>query len=191
MRLFYAITLTAEIKENLAQLQERLKAAQAEVKWVPSENLHLTVAFLGDHGESLLPEFYRIGEETVKETAPFRIRVAGGSFFPKRGPQIKTLWAGLREGGDLWKVLVKRTEPHLIPLGVPREGGLQPHITLGRVKGEKNLETLRAAIDAEAETECGEMTAESLVLIQSFLDPQGATYKTLQSWQFIRETSGA
>lgn len=183
MRLFLAIPLSEEIRTNLAAVQERLRGAGAEVKWVEPENFHLTVAFLGDQDDSLRPDLENIGERLAEETPAFRIRAAGGSAFPKRGPApLKTLWVGVAEGAEEWKALVRRAEPWLTPFGVPREGGLQPHITLGRVKGEKGMESLRAAVAAEARTDCGTQTAGHITLIQSFLAPTGATYKRLCAW---------
>lgn len=184
MRLFFAIPLEPEVRESLAAVQERLRATDADVKWVEPENFHLTVSFLGDHVESLLPDLSAVGESLAEGTSPFRFRVHGASSFPRRSPLVKTLLVGVTEGAEEWKALVKRAEPELLPFGVPREGGLQPHITLGRVKSERNIEALRAAISAETGIDCGSQTATTLDLVQSFLDPRGATYKTLKSWRF-------
>lgn len=191
MRLFFAIALEAEVREALAEVQSRLRATDADVKWVEPENFHLTVSFLGDHGESLLPDLSAVGEALAADTAPFRFRVHGASSFPRRSPQLKTLLVGVTEGAEEWKAVVKCAEPELLPFGVPREGGLQPHITLGRVKSDRNLDALRAAISAESGTDCGAQTATTLELVQSFLDPRGATYKTLKTWRFNELTSGA
>lgn len=191
MRLFFATPLEPQIREALAAVQARLRAADADVKWVEPENFHLTVSFLGDQEESHLPNLSAIGESLAADTQPFRFRVCGASSFPRRSPLIKTLWVGVPEGAEEWKALVKRAEPELLPFGVPREGGLQPHITLGRVKGERNLEALRAAVSADANTDCGTQSATTLEMVQSFLDPRGATYKTLKTWRFDETTSGA
>ena len=188
MRLFFAIPLESEVQESLAAVQERLRATDADVKWVEPENFHLTVSFLGDHIESLLPDLSAVGESLAAGTTAFRFRVHGASSFPRRSPVVKTLLVGVTEGAEAWKTLVKRAEPELLPFGVPREGGLQPHITLGRVKSDRNLDALRAAIAAEAGTDCGTQTATTLDLVQSFLDPRGATYKTLKSWRFNEST---
>jgi 2'-5' RNA ligase len=191
MRLFFAISLEPEIREALSAVQTRLQATDADVKWVEPGNFHLTVSFLGDQEESHLPDLSAIGESLAAGAQPFRFRVHGASSFPRRSPLLKTLWVGVPEGAQEWKALVKRAEPELLPFGVPREGGLQPHITLGRVKSDRNLDALRAAVSAEANTECGTQTATTLELVQSFLDPRGATYKTLKTWRFNETTSGA
>jgi 2'-5' RNA ligase len=191
MRLFFAIPLEPEIREALTKVQTRLRATDADVKWVEPENFHLTVSFLGDQEESHLADLSAIGESLATEAQPFRFRVLGASSFPRRSPLLKTLLVGVSEGAEEWKALVKRAEPELLPFGVPREGGLQPHITLGRVKSQRNIEILRAAVSAEANTDCGTQSATTLELVQSFLDPRGATYKTLKAWRFNETTSGA
>ncbi len=183
MRLFFAIPLEPEVRESLAGVQARLRATEADVKWVEPENFHLTVSFLGDHVESLLPDLSAVGESLANSTSLFRFRVHGASSFPRRSPLVKTILVDVTEGAEEWKTLVKRAEPELLPFGVPREGGLQPHITLGRVKSDRNRDALRAAIVAEAGMDCGFQTATTLDLVQSFLDPRGATYKTLKSWR--------
>jgi RNA 2',3'-cyclic 3'-phosphodiesterase len=181
MRLFIALALSAEVENNVAAIQARLQRTEADVRWVEPENFHITVKFLGDLEETHLPDIEAVCEDAAKKSAPFRVRVSGVSFFPKRGP-LKTLWAGLSQGGDDWKALVQRMEEPLLPFGAAREGGLVPHITLGRVRSERGIEALRAAIDKEARTDCGEMSVSEIALYQSTLDPRGATYRVLRRW---------
>lgn len=182
MRLFLAIEIEPNVRANVAAVQTRLKASGADVRWVEPENFHLTVKFLGDVPDTLLPEVEAVCESLAQDGAPFRFRTAGGSFFPKRGPNIKTLFVGLTEGADEWRTLAQAAQDTFAPLGIARESGLAPHITLGRVKSDKNLDALRSALSREAQTDCGEQAADEIVLVQSFLDPRGATYKPLRRW---------
>ena len=48
MRAFIAIELSPEIKDSLAQIQSHLKYSGADVKWIETGNIHLTLKFLGD-----------------------------------------------------------------------------------------------------------------------------------------------
>ena len=182
MRLFTAIPLTDELRESLAGMQARLKAVDADVRWVEPENFHLTVVFLGDLEEALLGDVEAACAAIAAETAPFRLRLRGASSFPKNKPVLKTLWAGVDEGAEPWKALVGRAEPWFTTMGVPREGGLMPHVTLGRVKSERGMGDLRAALAAEARAEIGAQVADRIVLIQSFLDRTGATYQERAAW---------
>ncbi len=183
MRLFLAIEPTEEIRNNLLSLQERLRETGADVKWSEPENVHLTVVFLGDLSDALLPDIEAACEVAAKGIAPFRIRVRGASYFPRRGPQIKTLWTGLAEGVNEWKALAQYSEEQLKPFGIAPSNDLVPHFTLGRVKSDRAMDALRAAVATDAATEFGTQDVNELMLVQSFLDPRGATYKTLQTWK--------
>jgi RNA 2',3'-cyclic 3'-phosphodiesterase len=181
MRLFLAIHLSDDVREQVAAMQGRLKESGADVKWVETENLHLTVKFIGDQEEALLPDIEAVCEEIASSGTPFRVRVRGASFFPKRGP-LKTLWVGVPEGAEPWKTLVRAAEEPLLPFGVVREGGLTPHVTLGRVRSERNVEPLREAMARETATDCGAQDVTEIALVQSTLDPRGAIYKDVRRW---------
>jgi 2'-5' RNA ligase len=182
MRLFLAVPLSEEIRAALTEVQGRLKAANADVRWVTPESFHLTVAFIGDVDDSLLAPIEEACAGVAADAAAFRVRIRGGSAFPKRGPVLKTLWVGVPEGAEEWKALARRAEEALRVFGVARGNELVPHITLGRVKGERNMDALRGAVSAEAETECGAQTADRMTLVQSFLNPSGAVYKDVRTW---------
>ena len=184
MRLFVAIELSDAVRAAVADLQVRLTAAggAAEVRWAEPANFHLTVKFLGDLPDALLPSVESACAEVAAGSRPFDFVVRGAGAFPKPGGPLKTLWAGVDSAGaEVWKALVRRAGVFFIPLGVAREGGLAPHVTLGRVKSATPEQdaALRAALAAEAQTECGSQTAARLTLIQSTLDPRGAVYTPL------------
>jgi RNA 2',3'-cyclic 3'-phosphodiesterase len=187
MRLFLAITLSDELRGRIATVQERLKASGAAVRWSSPGHFHLTVKFLGDLDDSLLPDIEHYGEWLAGECPAFRFRVGGVSVFPKRGPDIRTVWMGLSEGADGWKSLATKAQEAFAPFGVPQESGLVPHITLGRVKGPEGRDDLKEAIAAEAGTDCGEEAADSLTLVQTVLDPGGAVYRDINRWP-LRKT---
>lgn len=189
MRLFLALTLSDPVRAAVAALQARLKMTGAEVRWVEPDNFHLTVKFIGDQPDARLPEIEAACAAGAAETLAFSFAVRGAGAFPKRGP-LKTLWAGVSEGAEAWKALARRMEEPLAAFGVPREGGLAPHVTLGRVKGEREGDALRLALAAEADTDCGTQAADHIALIQSTLDPRGATYTPIKTWK-LTERDGA
>ena len=183
MRLFLAIHLSDEVRAGIAEVQGRLQATGAAVRWSPPEQFHLTVRFLGDLDDSLLPDIEYYSEWLAGENSAFRFSVTGVSVFPKRGPDIRTIWMGLSEEGIAgWKTIANQAQEAFIPFGVPREQNLVPHITLGRVKKAEGMDALKAAIAAEARTDCGEQAADELTLVQSTLDPHGAIYRDIKCW---------
>ncbi len=187
MRLFLAIELDESLLAGLEEVQARLQEAapDASVRWSSRDNFHLTVLFLGEMSEDQLPAIQDMCGTIASETSDFRIRIAGGSAFPKPGSgrPLKTLWVGVTEGAKDWKALVRRAEPWFTPLGVAKNEGLVPHITLGRVKDES--QTLVEALAVERETEIGAQQATALALIESTLTPEGALYTNRGRWPFV------
>ena len=179
MRLFLAIELEDAVREAITALQARLKETEADVRWVEPGNFHLTVKFIGDQPDALLPEIETACAEVAGATVNFGFSVRGAGAFPKRGP-LKTLWAGVGgEGAEAWKALALRAQEQLAAFGVAREGGLVPHITLGRVKSGAGMDALRTALTIEAATDCGVQAARRITLMKSTLDPRGAVHTPL------------
>lgn len=181
MRLFLAIQLSNAVQNALAEMQTRLKQTGADVRWVDPANFHLTVKFIGDQPDAFLPRIEEACAEVAQATPAFSFCVQGAGVFPRRGP-LKTLWAGLGEGANAWGALATRSEAAMAEMGVPRTEGLVPHLTLGRVQTERAETTLRAALAVEAATNCGVQTADRITLVQSVLDPRGASYNALHDW---------
>src|SRR5512138_155342 len=87
-RLFIAVDLPEEARQAVCGR----KGEMAGSRWVPEEQLHLTLRFIGDADDALLE---RIGQELVKvRPASFDLSLVGTGHFPPRGlPRV--LWAGI------------------------------------------------------------------------------------------------
>lgn len=188
MRLFLAIELEASVRARLASVQDRLRVSGADVRWVDPAGFHLTVLFLGELSDALLPAVQDAAAQIAAETPDFRFRVQGASGFPRCGP-LKTVWVGLAEGSDSWRALARRAEEWFVPMGAPRAGNLAPHVTLGRVKSLQSDAASRAALAAEAQADCGSQPAGGIALIQSFLGREGAMYQNRGFWP-LHNTEG-
>ena len=88
MRTFIAIELEKEIRDTLFQIQEELKSVQADVKWIKTANIHLTLKFLGEVEEAKIPEIIQCLQEPGSQIKPFTVRISGLGAFPglKIGP---------------------------------------------------------------------------------------------------------
>src|SRR4051812_7353134 len=96
-RTFLAVDINDAIRKQAESMQKRLGECGAEVKWVTPANMHLTLLFLGDVGDSDLADICRLAKHALRKTDSFRVTFAGLGAFPNpRRPKI--LWAGVTEG---------------------------------------------------------------------------------------------
>jgi len=126
MRLFIAINFNSGIKNGLIDLRDKLHSLSMYGNFTRDENLHLTLAFIGEVSPKKIDNIKTI-MHTV-EFAPFEAGVKRLGTF-SRG----TLWwAGLREDAPLMD-LQREIEYKLAICGFPMDGRrYSPHITLGR-----------------------------------------------------------
>ena len=82
MRIFLAIDLPDAIRGELERLQEHLPVGRP----VPSENLHLTLSFLGEQSEYVCEDVHEVLIDVHAE--PFDLRLAGLGTFGKNTPQV-------------------------------------------------------------------------------------------------------
>ncbi|OGS51342.1 MAG: 2'-5' RNA ligase [Euryarchaeota archaeon RBG_16_68_12] len=156
-----------------------LRASGAPLKLVQLEQVHLTLKFLGDTEEALVPRIVDAMRRSVAGVAPFTVRVAGTGAFPDLR-RIRVLWVGL-EGGEPLVGIARRLESETEPLGYPREGrDFSPHVTLARVKGGGNLDRARQVLEAHANDAYGEFPVDRIRLKKSVLTPQGPIYSTVE-----------
>jgi len=127
MRLFIAIDLPENVKEQVARLCRGLPGA----RWVKPEQLHLTLRFIGEVDGGMFRDLQE-GLDDVRSES-FTLQLDGVGFFPPRG-KPRVLWVGLRQCGDLLQIR-SRIESRLVALGLEPEGRkFSPHITLARLK---------------------------------------------------------
>ena len=99
LRLFVAIEIPEAVKDVVEEAFAPWREEFPKARWVPRENMHVTLKFLGRTWPRLsdwVPE--RIGEAVV-ELEPFETRLDGVGSFPsaKRG---RAIWAGFDDDGE-------------------------------------------------------------------------------------------
>ena len=183
VRCFLAIDAPGDVRRLLVRVQEALRRADADVKWVEEENLHLSLKFLGDVSEDQVAKLKELlGAEAARWPA-MKLTYAGVGTFPERGlPRV--VWAGAT--GDLEKLagLAAAVERSAEQVGVPREGRVfVAHLTLGRVKSGRNAKRLQESIDNQRQVPLGSGTVGEFVLYQSTLTSQGPVYEVIETFK--------
>lgn len=178
MRAFIAVDF--EATESLRGLLRELRSVQARVRVVPSENLHITLKFLGEVEEGLVPSIVHAMEESAKMGAPATVVLRGTGAFPSfRAPRV--LWVGIA-GGEVMVQVAEKLEERLRDLGFPREKRpFSPHLTVARVKGPKGKEELAGVMESHGDEVFGEQRVGEILLKRSELTPQGALYSDVAS----------
>jgi 2'-5' RNA ligase len=111
IRAFIAVNLSSEILEGIEQvsldLQDRMK--DTPIRWVPVENIHLTLKFLGNVSTANLELLKDILGKVVSSHSECDVSVGGIGAFPKtHNPRV--LWVGMEVSQELV------TLQHNIPL---------------------------------------------------------------------------
>ena len=183
LRAFIAINLSPEIYQGLkqvaGQLEERLLGAP--IRWVPVDNIHLTVRFLGNVSISNLDLLTKILEVEASQHPTFEISAGELGAYPSiRRPRV--IWIGIEAPAEL-NTLQRGIEKEVARLGYAREKrAFSPHLTLGRVSRNADSNDIRKISEVLCNCKVGFLGAvrvRDIHLYRSDLQPGGAIYTRL------------
>ena len=189
IRAFIAVDLDDPVIEKVCNVVEILKSRITEIRWLRKENLHLTLKFLGNIAESQVEPITAALRHPLGLFSPCTISAKGLGVFPDfRRPKI--LWVGLT--GDQLVQLAAEIESALMPIGfTPENRAFTPHLTIGRWReGSRPVKNLRQEIDSLNDFEFGACAVRQIVLFQSVLKPEGASYSELKTIQLGTQLGG-
>ena len=122
MRLFIAIELPADVKRELGGLKVDIPG----VRWVPTDKIHLTLAFLGEVDGAALERL--TGELARIQVTEFRLCFSGTGCFPdRRRPRV--LWIGLVPHPRLHHTRRRESVKPCWPAASPRRSVPSPRIS--------------------------------------------------------------
>ena len=175
IRSFIAVPLAANITGGAIKLIRKLSELDNGIKWVPINNLHLTLKFLGDVENTEIPAICDVLADICGEFEPFPLNFAGTGGFPNLD-KPRVLYAGVEDPTGSLVKMVAEMETGLADLGFkPEPRDYRPHLTLGRTRsrsrqaGNEVLEKMKEHSDIEF----GDMEVDAVEFIASFLDKDG------------------
>ena len=176
LRLFVAVCFPKEVREELSRLQTGVVG----VNWVPAENLHLTLRFIGEVSESDVEDISSALAQICSE--PFKINFGELGWFGSRN-KIRTLWIGINHCSEL-EGLKRAVDQKLFLSGMGRAGkSFVPHVTLGRVRekprGLQEFFSLGLSISHKP------VTVDQVCLVSSLLRKNGPIYHPLMVHSFV------
>ena len=169
IRLFVALALAEELRSALAALAGGIQGA----RWVPPENYHLTLRFIGE------VERWR-AEEADEALAAIRGRsfdlaLRGVGTFEKGG-RIGALWVGA-ERSEALAHLQSKVETALQRIGLePERRRFAPHVTLARTD-RADPAKLIAWVQAHNLFRAAPVRVESFTLFSSRLGKENPVYE--------------
>jgi len=177
MRLFVAIEMDSAIRDRIEKTRKRLAKETAlphgAVKWVESENTHLTLVFLGEVADRQVMDVCAIVNEVCASHRGFELEVKGLGTF---GKPVRVVWAGIADSPAL-KALQRELNRGFKVGGWPVENrGYAGHLTLCRVKLPAAGDMLRTAIIPMQNEASGTSFADSVCVFDSHLSGDGPTY---------------
>ena len=184
MRTFIAIEIPERLKQNLDRSIEMLRSDLEDslIRWVRLESMHLTLHFLGEINQDQVRAIQELLDDVASRFSSFSLEIGGYGCFPNnRRPRI--VWVGLNPvEGELLR-LQSELATQLETIGFMREPrDYHPHLTLGRVhkglSGDDLGSISRWAQEADIGA-VGRFEVETIRLIRSALQPDGASYTNL------------
>jgi 2'-5' RNA ligase len=176
MRLFFALWPPTAAAERLAALA-RASARQFGGKPTRRENIHLTLAFLGEVPDERLPLLIRTAQ--IVDGAPFALRIDCLGYW--RRPQL--LWAGSTSPGAALGELADDLRQTLTEAGfavADQDRAFTAHVSLLRKLPETRVPLALPAIETIT------WRCSSFVLVRSQTSDAGSTYQTLADFPLHR-----
>ncbi len=185
LRAFIAIELPKNTLDAIEKQTARLRHTLGNdiIRWIPAQNMHLTLKFLGDIAASHVDFIKQMLAREADSHPQINLQLGGlGSFPTSRRPRL--LWIGIHAPAGL-ESLQKSIEAGTSRLGYEQEErAFSPHLTIGRVRqniGAPELQKVRAALDTIQLGNIGTARVDSIHLFRSDLQPSGSIYTKLFS----------
>jgi 2'-5' RNA ligase len=182
MRLFIAIELPDHYKKALGELRTAIPGA----RWVAPEQVHLTLAFLGEVDEDTVG---RLTAGLMRiQAAEFELCLTGTGCFPNRH-RPRVVWVGVNPEPSLTSLAAMVRET-VLACGIPlEERPFAPHLTLARLKIPASRE-LGVFLDQQRPVDHKPFPVTEFTLFQSRLFQQGAVHIPIRNFPLTKHEPG-
>jgi 2'-5' RNA ligase len=182
-RAFIAIDLSEELIRKIHEISTGLheRLGDLPVRWIPAENVHLTLKFLGDVSETNVERLAEIIRRVAQAHDCFEISVGSLGVYPNaRRPRV--IWLGVEAPQALLSIQ-RGIDQETSRLGYEtKEQDFSPHLTIGRVSrgaDYRELKAISGSLEAETVGFLGAARVEQVNLYRSDLKPTGAEYSVI------------
>lgn len=178
MRFRAFIAVEVQPSERLVAVVRELAQSRADLKMVRTQQLHVTLKFLGDTDEDLIDKIHSSMRAAAAGVQPFKMKLVGMGAFPSLS-NIRVVWVGIEDDKKLERI-AEGLDLSLKELGFERDKkGFVPHLTIARTRSPRNLASVQDIIRDNAATDYGEYAVDKILLKKSVLCPQGPEYSVM------------
>jgi 2'-5' RNA ligase len=184
-RVFCAVELPPQVRARAAEHAARLRERSTEVRasWPRTDNLHLTLKFLGEIAQARVGALSNAASRAAKSIQPFDLTLEGAGAFPPRGSP-RVLWLGINDSSGGLVRLQSQLEDECEAEGFAREERpFHPHLTLARIRAPQGAREL-ARLHRETGFVAIEFPVTELVVMRSELGPGGSRYTEVSRHEF-------
>jgi 2'-5' RNA ligase len=180
VRLFLAINLDPGVRRAIVDATAPLRAAAPTLSWVDESRLHLTLKFLGEQSEDIVPAISESVRDVARRHRQFAMHLGEIGAFPNFR-RARVVWMGIHRDPRL-ELLHHDVELACETHGLELDGrAFRPHLTLARVKDRADVEQLRQLSRASKKLDFEEDSAvQSIDLMKSNLGA-AANYECLHA----------
>lgn len=164
---------------DLVALRDDLDASGADLKVVRPEQFHLTLKFLGEVAEDLVPQL-QAALRSAPWPARFRLVLRDVGAFPD-WRKMNVVWVGVQDPDGAFGRCYAEVERAFGRFGFEPEGrSFSPHLTLARKRSERGKDRAREVLQSWRDRDFGRVDVSSIRLYRSTLTPQGPLYEPLE-----------
>jgi RNA 2',3'-cyclic 3'-phosphodiesterase len=179
IRLFIALKIPVEIKEQIITLRKTVYDTPGKMRWETIDKMHLTLKFIGDVPEDKVEDI-KESLGFIEDYEKFKCIFTGFGVFSSHG-RPKILWADFKSDNNLIE-LASRLNEHFKNFSIPaEERRYKAHLTLLRIKDKVD----KKFVERFNNYRVNEIpfVVDEAALIKSELLPSGSVYTELKNFK--------
>lgn len=179
-RCFIAIPLSETVREKVREAITTIrKDFFPGAKWIKTENLHITLKFLGDIMKEDVSCICDRLQLIADKFEPYELEMGTLGAFPRKN-RPRVIWFGTRNPPGNHIELVNKVEDEMLDEGFPREKKSgTPHISIARIKHRNPVKWPHEEFFVNLFDIIPVLCVNKIVLFKSTLSPHGAEYSSI------------
>lgn len=181
-RLFIGVRpqISEKFSDTISLLKNTL--GTSGIKWVPTENLHITIKFLGNTDIRDINKIPKAIQNSMANLKPFNLSFKSFGAYGNRSPKV--LWAGIEQPQPLIEIF-NNIESNFVSLGFkPEPRKFSPHLTIARIKKNISFNSLEDILFPFNESLLQNTVIDKVILFESRTGNSSPIYTPMQTFPF-------